>query len=84
VPVKSGKKRKLEEAEDLNPSAKNTKAAQMITASDNSSSPAGLIWDGDNYSCAYDALLTILYEIWSTDTKAWTRRFKQINQHHLQ
>src|ERR1700677_2093972 len=31
----------------------------------------------------YDALLTILYEIWSTDTKAWTRKFKEINQHHL-
>ena len=55
----------------------------MIIASDNSSSPDGLIWDGDNYSCAYDALLTILYEIWSTDTKAWTRKFKEINQHHL-
>src|ERR1700683_3863023 len=55
----------------------------MIIVSDNSSSPAGLIWDGDIYSCAHDALLTILYEIWSTDTRAWTRRFKEINQHHL-
>src|SRR6202167_2696649 len=83
IPVKSGKKRKLEEAENLSASVKKTKAAQMIVASDNSSSPDGLIWDGDNYSCAYDALLTILYEIWSTDTKAWTRKFKEINQHHL-
>src|ERR1700683_3635248 len=83
VSVKSGNKRKLEEPENLSASAKKTKAAQMIMASDNSSSPAGLIWDGDNYSCAYDALLTILYEIWSTDTKAWTRRFKKINKHHL-
>ena len=39
--------------------------------------------DDDNYSCAYDALFTIIYEIWSTDTKGWTRRFKEINQHHL-
>jgi hypothetical protein len=83
ISVKSGKKRKLEEAENLSASVKKTKAAQMIVASDNSSSPDGLIWDGDNYSCAYDALLTILYEIWSTDTKAWTRKFKEINQHHL-
>jgi hypothetical protein len=83
VSVKSGKKRKLEKPENLSASAKKTKAAQMIITSDNSSSPAGLIWDGDNYSCAYDALLTILYEIWSTDTKAWTRRFKEINQHRL-
>src|ERR1700723_105527 len=55
----------------------------MIIASDNSSSPDKLIWDGDNYSWAYDALLTILYEIWSTDTKAWTRKFKEINQNCL-
>src|ERR1700728_54727 len=59
VSVKSAKKRKLEEPENLSASAKKTKAAQMIITSDNSSSPAGLIWDGDNYSCAYDALLTI-------------------------
>jgi hypothetical protein len=52
----------------------------MIT---DSYSPSGLIWDSNDYSCAYDALLTILYEIWSTDTKAWTRRFRKINQHHL-
>jgi hypothetical protein len=83
IPVKSGKKRKLEEAENLSASVKKTKAAQMIVASDNPSSPDGLIWDGDNYSCAYDALLTISYEIWSIDTKAWTRKFKEINQHHL-
>ncbi|KIM72434.1 hypothetical protein PILCRDRAFT_81891 [Piloderma croceum F 1598] len=55
----------------------------MIITSDNSSSPAGLIWDDNNYSCAYDALFTILYEIWSTDAKTWTRRLKEINQHHL-
>jgi len=82
VSAKSEKKRKLEEAENLSASAKK-KTAQMIIASDNSSSPAGLIWGGDNYSCAYDAFLTILYEIWSTDTKAWSRRFKEINQCHL-
>jgi len=82
VPVKSGKKQILE-AEDLSASDKKTKAAQMIIATDYSSSPSGLIWDGNNYSCAYDALFTILYEIWSTDTRAWTRRFKEINQHHL-
>src|SRR6202044_1176356 len=83
IPVKSGKKRKVEEAENLSASVKKRKAAHMIVASYNLSSPDGLIWDGDNYSCAYDALLTILYEIWSTDTKAWTRKFKEINQHHL-
>src|ERR1700677_4464091 len=55
----------------------------MIIASDDSSSPSGLIWDSDNYSCAYDSLFTILYKIWSNDTRAWARRFEKINQHHL-
>ena len=79
VPVKSEKKRKFDEPENQSESAKKTKAAPMVMASDNSSSPDGLIWDGDNYSCAYDALFTNLYEIWSTNSKAWTRRFKEIN-----
>jgi hypothetical protein len=83
VPIKSGKKRRLEEAENLSTSTKKTKAAQIIMASNDSSTPFGLIWDGDNYSCAYDALFTVLYEIWSNDIKVWTRRFKEINQHHL-
>ena len=61
---------------------KKTKETQIVIAS-NDSSPSGLIWDGDNYSCVYDALFTVLYEIWSTDTKVWTKRFKEINQHHL-
>ena len=25
----------------------------------------------------------MFFEIWSSDTKLWTRRFKEINQHHL-
>ena len=40
----------------------------MIVASADSSSPSGLIWDGKNYSCAYNALFTVLFEIWSSDT----------------
>jgi len=83
VPVKSGKKRKFEGAENLSASTKKSKAAQIVMASNDSSSPSGLIWDGNNYSCAYDSLFTVLYEIWSNDTKVWTRRFKEINQHHL-
>jgi hypothetical protein len=82
VSVKFGKKRKFEEADNLSVSVKKTKATQIVIAS-NDSSPSGLIWDGDNYSCAYDALFTVLYEIWSTDTKVWTKQFKEINQHHL-
>ena len=82
MPVKSGKKRKFEEVNNLSVSAKKKKTAQIIITS-NDSSPSGLIWDGDNYSCAYDALFTVLYKMWVTDTKVWTKWFKEINQHHL-
>ena len=58
-------------------------AAPMAMASENPSSLDRLIWDGDNYSCAYDALLTILYEIWSTDKRLEQEDFKEINQKHL-
>src|SRR5271168_5619068 len=30
----------------------------------NQDSPIGLIWDSEDYSCAYDALFTILGDIW--------------------
>ena len=83
VPVDSSKKRKVEDDESASASIKKTKTAQMIMFSADSSSPSGLIWDGKDYSCAYDALFTVLFEIWSSDTKLWTRRFKEINQHHL-
>jgi len=31
--------------------------------------PQGLIWDNENYSCAYDSILTILLVIWSYGQK---------------
>jgi len=36
--------------------------------------PTGLIWDSVNYSCAYDALFTVLYNLWKTDTLLWTEK----------
>jgi hypothetical protein len=38
-------------------------------------SPVGLIWDSENYSCAYDALFSILCDIWIQDPKKWTKWF---------
>ena len=29
----------------------------------------GLEWDGEDYSCAYDTLFTILFDIWVQDSK---------------
>ena len=62
VPINSSKKRRVEDEENGSESTKKTKTAQMIMASADSSSPSGLIWDGENYSCAYNALFTVLFE----------------------
>ena len=58
VPVNYSKKRKVENEENVSASIKKTKTVQSIMASADSSSPSGLIWDGKDYSCAYDALFT--------------------------
>jgi hypothetical protein len=59
VLVKFGIKQKFEEADNLSVSGKKTKATQAVIAS-NDSSPSGLICDGDNYSCAYDTLFSVV------------------------
>ncbi|KAH6874674.1 hypothetical protein BKA70DRAFT_1044173, partial [Coprinopsis sp. MPI-PUGE-AT-0042] len=35
--------------------------------------PIGFIWDHVNYSCAYDAILTVLYNIWIKEPQVWGR-----------
>jgi hypothetical protein len=47
------------------------------------SSPLGLIWDGNDYSCAYDALFTIFYNIWVEKPRTCTRRFKSLDNQYL-
>jgi uncharacterized protein DUF6570/helitron helicase-like protein/PIF1-like helicase len=41
----------------------------------NQDAPIGLIWDSQDYSCAYDALFTILGDIWVFNPTLWTREF---------
>jgi ATP-dependent exoDNAse (exonuclease V), alpha subunit - helicase superfamily I member len=38
--------------------------------------PLGIVWDGVNYSCAYDSLFVILYDIWFQNPLIWSKRFK--------
>ncbi|KAJ7712764.1 hypothetical protein B0H16DRAFT_1342028 [Mycena metata] len=37
--------------------------------------PRGLIWDADNYSCGYDPLFTILFDIWRSNPTRWHEIF---------
>jgi len=43
--------------------------------------PLGLTWDGRDYSCAYDSLLVILYELWKDNEIAWTTQFNNMNDY---
>lgn len=47
----------------------------------NSNCPLGLEWDNQNWSCAYDSLFVILYDIWKENPEEWTNNFKNINGH---
>ena len=38
-----------------------------------------MIHDGNNYSCAYDALFTILFNIWATNPEKWKKKFQHSN-----
>ena len=44
------------------------KTKQKLTTFDDDT-PPGTQWDKNNYSCAYDALFTILFNIWVTKPK---------------
>jgi hypothetical protein len=37
--------------------------------------PKGLVWNNTNYSCAYDALVSILYQLWCQDPHKWSEYF---------
>jgi hypothetical protein len=83
VPVLLSKKHKLDEdEEDDNQLA----AKKQKTQTDNLveiTGPVGLQWDGENYSCAYDSLFSILYDIWKDDPRVWSTTFKHINNRFL-
>ncbi|KAF8872047.1 hypothetical protein BD779DRAFT_1386038, partial [Infundibulicybe gibba] len=45
------------------------------------SMPLGTKWEAN--SCAYDAVVTILYNVWRDDTIVWTERFNALNMELL-
>ena len=57
------------------------KKKQKLTHFDEDDTPPGTQWDGNNYSCAYDALFTILFNIWATKPKKWKKIFQESNQY---
>jgi hypothetical protein len=45
------------------------------------SSPLGLIWDKENWSCAYDSILVIIYRLWQDKPEQWSNIFEKTNAH---
>ncbi|KZP02117.1 hypothetical protein FIBSPDRAFT_715227, partial [Athelia psychrophila] len=77
VPAKGTVARKQEEDVQEPPSRKRVKLNNEPQAQEGS---RGLIWDEENWSCAYDACFTILYALWSEDDTKWKGRFKDMNR----
>jgi Helitron helicase-like domain at N-terminus/PIF1-like helicase len=80
----SNSKRKSENKENKenseNISIKKYKSDLSInTYNETDNNTLGLNWDADNYSCAYDSLFVILYNIWLEDPIKWTKRFLALN-----
>ncbi|KAF6745134.1 hypothetical protein DFP72DRAFT_771740, partial [Ephemerocybe angulata] len=53
-----------------------TKKARGESGEGDPDSPDGFIWDSKSYSCAYDALFTVLYNIWTPAPDVWGPRLR--------
>jgi hypothetical protein len=79
-PLSSLKRKKnIEQEEEATGPPKKKK--RRLTVHNTQIGPVGLIWDAQNYSCAYDSLLTIFFDIWLYDPQKWTAHFKNINRY---
>ena len=65
----------ITDAESPAKKAKNSKASSVMP------SPLGLTWDRENYSCGYDSLLVILFDIWKDNPQVWSGVFRGLNRH---
>jgi hypothetical protein len=75
----NNKKHTLDSAlADSQPHAKKVRVSQESSLV---SSPLGLVWDKDNYSCGYDALLVIFFDIWKDNPQVWSGVFRDLNRH---
>ena len=66
IPAKGSKelKHKQDEDEIDDNLVINKKNKSSLPLDLNPNSPIGLEWDNQNWSCAYDSLFVILYDIW--------------------
>src|SRR5215471_16643055 len=53
---------------------------KILTSSINTC-PSGLQWDNVNFCCAYDALFSVLLDVWSRNSNEWSTFFKSVNKY---
>jgi hypothetical protein len=80
TPQPTAKKRKLED--DCNENG-NVTSKIPRTSRSRTVRPKGLIWDGDNYSCAYDALFTVLFDLWKENQFMWNVNARFLKSKYL-
>lgn len=69
-----GKSKRKSEGDDNQKPKKKTKTIGLC--------PNGLVWDKHNYSCAYDALFTCMYNVWIVHGPKWSARMHTINKYN--
>src|SRR5271170_3800452 len=79
--VTSRLKRKCEKFYNENPTKRYKTTSNPTSYTINA--PIGLCWDATDWSCAYDSLFVILYNIWSESPETWTKRFDSIENTYL-
>jgi hypothetical protein len=73
---KTSIKRKFIHTKDTEMQEKN-KIPKCNNAVENVAIPHGFILDSENYSCAYDALFTILLSIWTENCSQWKKKIQR-------
>jgi len=77
VPFSNPTSNKRKSADELEqPTLKRMKIVSSINTC-----PRGLQWDNVNFSCAYDALFSVLLEMWSSNSNEWSTFFKSVNKY---
>lgn len=80
IPTVHNKRKREGDGDQESDAHVNVGAAKKLRPDDGSiADPIGLTWDAANYSCAYDALFSVLHYTWATNPHKWNRIFKELN-----
>ncbi|KAH7906415.1 hypothetical protein BJ138DRAFT_1016243 [Hygrophoropsis aurantiaca] len=78
--ISSGEKRKAESDSLVNDS----KRVKICNFPNHLNELIGMKWDNLNYSCAYDALFTVLFHIWIGNPQKWNKDLKRFSLYSIE